>query len=222
VFDDDRWITKILIAAAILLGGVLLGIFIIPAIAAGLLLGGYGVEITRRVIRQQTPVLPEWDNWGDLFMDGIKIWVIGIVYALPIILISICLSVPIGIAADQAEEVSQVFSVFMSCLNFLWGLVMAFFLPAATAFFVAKDDVGAAFRFGEVFAFVRDHFTTYLLVVVISWVASLIGFLGVLVCGLGWLVTAPYASWVTSHLYGQAYLEASGQMPQPTLEEELA
>jgi hypothetical protein len=36
----------------------------------------------------------------------------------------------------------------------------------------------------------------------------------------GWLVAAPYAGWVTSHLYGQAYLEATGQVPEPVLEPE--
>ena len=50
VFDDDRWITKILIAAAILALGLLFSwMLLIPLILAGLLLGGYGIEITRRL-----------------------------------------------------------------------------------------------------------------------------------------------------------------------------
>ncbi|MFC2031658.1 hypothetical protein ACFLWA_13140, partial [Chloroflexota bacterium] len=77
-------------------------------------------------------------------------------------------------------------------------------------------------RFGDVFAFVRNHFSIYILVLVIGWVASLIGGLGLLVCGVGVLVTAPYAGWITAHLRGQAYLQASGGAPQAAPEEAAA
>ena len=221
VFDDDQWITKILIAAAILALGLLFSwMLLIPLILAGLLLGGYGVKITRRVINGATPVLPEWDNWGDLLIDGVKAWVIGLIYALPMIIIGLCLSLPIGIAAEEAEGVASVFGAFMSCFNFLWGIVMGLLLPAAIALFVAKGEVSAAFRFGDVFNLVRDNFGTYVIVLVIGWVASIISGLGLLACGVGFLVTAPYAGWITAHLRGQAYLVATGQGQQPVPEGE--
>jgi hypothetical protein len=223
VFDDDRWITKILIAAAILALGILFSwMLLIPLILAGFLLGGYGIEITRRVLQGSTPVLPEWDNWGDLLVDGLKAWVIGLIYALPMIIVSVCLSIPIGIASEDAQEVSSVFSAFMSCLNFLWGIVMGLLLPAAIASFVAEGEVSAAFRFGDVFNLVRHNFGTYVLVLVIGWVASIIGGLGLLACGVGFLVTAPYAGWITAHLRGQAYLVAKGQAQQLAPEGEAA
>ena len=83
VFDDDEWITKVLIAAAILGLGILFSwMLLIPLIIALFLLGGYGVEITRRVIRGDTQVLPKWDNWGELLVDGLKAWIIELVYRL--------------------------------------------------------------------------------------------------------------------------------------------
>mgnify|MGYP001302535141 CR=1 FL=1 len=223
VFDDDQWITKILIAAAILALGILFSwVLLIPLILAGLLLGGYGVEITRRVINGGIPVLPEWDNWSDLLVDGVKVWVIGIVYALPIIIVSACLSIPISIAGENSQEVSSAFSAILSCLSVLWGIVMSLLLPAAIAHFVAEDDLGSAFHFVDVFNLVKNNFSTYLIVLIMSWVASLIGGLGLIVCGVGWLVTYPYATFVTSHLYGQGYLEATGRSAQLAVEEELA
>jgi hypothetical protein len=222
VFEDDEWITKILIAAAIILVGILLAIFIIPAFLAGFLLGGYGVEITRRVIRGQSPVLPKWDNWGDLLIDGVKAWVIGIIYWLPVILVGLCMGPVIAVLGENSEALSATASTLLSCLNLLWGIVAGLLLPAAIAIFVANDDVSAAFRFGDVFALVRDNFSTYLIVLVIGWVTGFIGGLGLLVCGVGVLVTGPYAGWVTAHLRGQAYLQAAGQAPQSALEESLA
>jgi hypothetical protein len=219
VFDDEDWIVKILIAAAILLVGILLGILVIPAIVAGALLAGYSVEITRRVIQGDPQALPEWDNWGEMLADGIKVIVIGIVYALPIIVLSICLGIPMGILAEDAEGLVSLLSVLLSCLNFLWAIVMSLLLPAAIAFYAAAGELSAAFRFGEVFAFVRDNLKTYLITFLMSWVASFVGGLGSIVCGVGVLVTSPYGWMVTGHLYGQAYLEAAGQTSQTEFEE---
>jgi len=233
VFDDDRWVTKILIAAAIVLGGILFSWLIIPAIAAAALITGYGVEVTRRVIAGHWEPLPEWEDWGGFLVDGLKVVVIGIVYALPMILAGICLGIPIGVLGEESPELSSVFSAVLSCLNILWGLVIGLFLPAAIAFYAADDQrrLSSAFRFGDVLSFVRDNFTTYLVVLVLGWVTSLIGGLGFAFCFFPGLATAPYATIVNSHLYGQAYLEGQGKAvsspptpspasPPPAVEEE--
>jgi hypothetical protein len=222
VFEDDDWITKLLLAAAILLLGVLFSwMLLIPLILAFALLGGYSAKITRQVIGGELDRLPEWDDWGALIADGLKVIVIGIVYALPIIIIALCLGLPIGIFAENSQGLASLFSLLLSCLTLLWAIVMSLALPAAIAFWVAADDLSAAFRFGDVLGFVRDNLATYLITFLMSWVANFIGQLGSIVCGVGWLVTVPYALMVTGHLYGQAYAEGMGQAAQPTLEEEL-
>jgi hypothetical protein len=218
VFEDKDWVVKILIAAGILLVGVLLGVLVIPAILAAALLAGYGVEITRRVINDHPQPLPEWDNWGELLVDGIKVIVIGIVYALPIIAVSMCLGIPIGVLSQDAQDLSSLLSLALSCLSILWAIVMSLVLPAAIGAYAAKGDLGAAFRFGEIWALVRDNFSTYLIVLVMSWVASLIGGLGTIICLVGWLATVPYSYFVTGHLYGQAYRQAAGQGVVPAAE----
>ena len=225
LFEDQEWIVKILIAAAIVLVGILFSwLLIIPLILAMALLGGYGVEIMRRVIHGQGG-LPEWENWGELIADGLKVIVIAIVYALPFIIISACLGVPIGILGDNgangARALTSLLSVGLSCLDIIWSIALSIVLPAAIAFWVADDELGSAFQFGKVFAFVRDHFTTYLITFLMSWVAQIIGGLGVLFCGIGWFVTMPYSWFVTAHLYGQAYVEASGLVsPAPAADVE--
>jgi len=220
VFEDENWIVKLLLAAAILLLGIIFSwVLLIPLLAAAIFLGGYTVEITRRVIKGDPDELPEWDNWGALFGDGLKVWVIGIVYALPAIIVGLCLGVLTGVVSENSESASAFLSLVLSCFNFLWAILVSIVLPAAIAFYADTDDLSAAFRFGEVLALVRDNLKTYIVTAVMSWVASLVGSLGSLVCGIGWLVTAPYGFFVTGHLYGQAYLEATGQTAQPIIEE---
>jgi hypothetical protein len=222
VFEDEAWITKLLLAAAILLLGILFSwMLLIPLILALALLGGYSVAVTRQVIGGELGKLPEWDNWGELIADGFKVIVIGIVYALPIIIISLCLGLPIAALSENSQGLASLLSLLLSCLSLLWAIVMSLALPAATAFWVGADDLSAAFRFNDVLSFVRDNFATYLITFLMSWVANFIGQLGTIVCGVGWLVTAPYALMVTGHLYGQAYAEGMGQKAQPAVEEDL-
>ena len=222
VFEDDAWITKILIAAVILfLGTFFLWLFFIPLILAVALLNGYMVEIIRQVVGSKVDGLPEWDNWGDLIADGLKVLVIQIVYALPIIVLSCCLIVPIVIGAENSEALGVVLGVVLGCFMVLWAIALSVVLPAATAVFAATGDLAAAFRFGEVFALVRDNLSTYLITLVMSWVASFVGGLGGAVCGLGTFLTAPYGTMVTGHLYAQAYVASTAPPAQPVVEEEV-
>jgi hypothetical protein len=219
VFEDEEWITKILIAAAILLVGTIFSwVLAIPLILASALLGGYGMEITRRVIRGDFNKLPEWDDWGTLLIDGIKVAVIGIVYALPLIVVALCFTPVLAVLSDSAEALGTLVGVFLGCIVFLYTIVLSIIAPAAIAFYAAADDLSAAFRFGEILTFVRNNLSTYLITFIMTWVAGLIGDLGSLVCGVGWLATVPYATLVTFHLYGQAYVQASGQAAAPSIE----
>jgi hypothetical protein len=220
VFEDDAWLTKILIAAAIILLGVLFSwLLLIPAILAAALINGYMVEIIRKVVGGNLDELPEWDNWGDLIVDGLKVIVIQLVYALPAIILSVCLAIPMAAISDNAEGLSVFLSVVLSCFLILWAIVVSIVLPAATAVFAATNDLGAAFRFGEVFALVRDNLSTYLITFIMSWVASFLGGLGGIVCGVGAFLTAPYGYMVTGHLYGQAYVASTMASAQPIVEE---
>ena len=227
VFEDEDWIVKVLIGAAILLVGILFfWVLLVPLILAFLLLAGYGAEITRRVIRGDAQTLPEWNDWGALITDGLKVFVIVVVYALPFIIISACLGVPVGILSNAgtgaAQAWSSLFGTILGILNFLWAIAVSILVPAAIAFFIDHDDLAAAFRFGEVFAFVREHFATYLITFLMSWVAEVIGGLGAILCGVGWFATMPYSYMVIGHLYGQAYLTAKGVRTQPVVVDELA
>jgi hypothetical protein len=214
VFEDKDWIVKILIGAAILLIGILFSwLLLIPLILALALLGGYSLEITRRVIRGNPLVLPEWENWGALIVDGLKVMVIVIVYSLPAIAVGVCLGVPAGIlesGGETAQAFGNLLNCVMSLLTFLWSIALLFVLPASIAFFADTGDLNDAFRFRQIIALLRNHMGTYLITLLMTWVAGLIGNLGSLLCGIGWFATFPYSLMVTGHLYGQAYLAARG------------
>jgi hypothetical protein len=213
VFDDPDWVKKVL------LGGVITLVPILNFAASG-----YSLEVTRRVINNDPHPLPEWDDIGGKLVKGLLYTVISFVYALPILLLACLMQVGImalgGAASSSSRSSSDalggtaaIVSICFGCLILLYSVFMGVVLPAAIGNYAAKDQLGAAFRFGEVFALVQKNIGAYLMVLVIGVVAGLAaGLVGSVACGVGVFFTAFWALLVNGHATGQAYREASANI----------
>jgi hypothetical protein len=206
VFDDENWIGKVLI------GGVL---SLIPLVGQ-ILLYGYGLEVMQNVMRGQATPLPEWHDWGGKLGKGIMYFVISLVYALPIIILGVCFGLAMGaIGATGSEDAANIIgSIGGTCfggLALLYGIVIALALPSALGRYLETDDLSAAFRFGEVFALVRDNIGAWIIALLVSWVAGLIAGFGLILCVVGVLFTAFWANLVMMYLWGDAYRQASAK-----------
>jgi hypothetical protein len=200
-FEDKDWLKKIGIAGLVML---------IPLIGQ-ITVGGWALEVTKRVINREPETLPDWSAFGDYLVKGLKMFVIGLVYALPIILLSVCSVLPmvfVGDSNDNALSTLLILSYCFYCLIALYGIALWFLIPAAFANFVVTDELGAAFRFSQVIGLVRAAPSAYLLALVGSIVAGFIGGLGGILCVIGVVFTVAYAYIIQSHLWGQAYNEA--------------
>ena len=130
ITDDQRWVAKLAIGGGLLLAGfiTLIGwIFTVPVVL------GYMVNLTRNVINGNPQPLPEWDNWGERWIEGIKAVVVNLVYALPAILVSIILTVPGSILAnsrnDGAAAAGGALNLLGGCLNFILSILVAIIVP---------------------------------------------------------------------------------------------
>jgi hypothetical protein len=219
VKDDSQWLSKLLI-------GVLMSILsflILPA----LILQGYVVKIIRHVMGGDWDNLPEWDNYGKLLKDGFFVTVAELVYTLPfIILMMVGFAATGGMAsmADRGSDVAGLLAsgagILMFCLSVLFIAVLLFLMPAIMIQYAIKDDFGALFRFGEVFAIMRNHIADILIVFLVSIVATMalslvIGVIAITIILipvaiiLG-LALTPYIQYVTGHLYGQIAAKVLG------------
>ena len=80
VTEDERWVSKLGIGALI----AFFSFLIIPIP----LLWGYMVGVARNVKDGVPDPMPEWDDWGRLYKDGLAIIVAQLVYTLPFWLLS--------------------------------------------------------------------------------------------------------------------------------------
>ncbi len=213
VTEDERWMGKIGIGAAISLASFL--IVPIP------LLVGYLVGITRNVKDGVERPLPEWDDFGKLFMDGLSVIIGQIVYTLPfwvIMCIALVASAGLGGLADVNEDVMAAGFLatwgLVICLSLVFAVALFFLSPAIVIQYVNTNELGAMFRFGEVVAIARENVGDIVIAALASFVASLVisVVLGIFsaIPFIGWcggpiigIVVGPYLTAVTGHLYGQ-------------------
>jgi hypothetical protein len=211
-FEDPDWVKKVL------LGGV---ISLVPIL--NFASTGYSLEVTRRVINNNPRPLPEWDDIGGKLVKGLLYTVIAFVYALPILLL-VCLMqgglAVLGGAAssssrgsDAAGGAAAIISICFSCLMLIYGVFMGIVLPAAIGNYAAKDQLGAAFRFGDIISLVQKNISMYLMVLVIEIAAGLVAsIVGSIACGIGILFTGFWSLLVIGFATGQAYREASANI----------
>lgn len=203
VFDDEDWFKKIGIGG--LLALTIIGL--IPVL-------GWGFEITKRVIRGDEEILPDWNDFGGYITRGFLVFVIVFVFMLPGLLIQGCGSIPYLFDPGDQEAFTTVMWFVTSCfgcLNFIYSIAASLVLPAAIGHYAATDELGSAFKLGEIFKMVRDNIGTYALVLLGWIVACLISALGAIACGIGIFLTTVYAVAINGHLWGQAYVDSKSK-----------
>ncbi len=200
VFEDEDWIKKIGLGG--LLAFTIIGL--IPVL-------GWGFEITKRVIRDDEEILPDWSDFGGYISRGFLVFVIFFVFMLPVFLIQGCGSIPYLFDFGDQETFSTVMWIVTSCfgcLSFIYIITAYLVLPAAVGHYAATDELGAAFKLSEIFKLVRENIGTYALVLLGGIVASLVASLGSIACGIGVFFTTVYAMAINGHLWGQAYVDS--------------
>ncbi len=217
MFDDEKWIEKIAI------GGLLFLTVAIPLvnIFTGLVIIGYTLRLLRNVAAGDPTPLPAWDDWGGDWMRGLMVVLAAIIYSIPIILISFFTSL-MGAIAGQARNLEGLVGVCaagLSCLSGLWGLAVAIVFPAAMIKYVDDGEFGSFFKFSEIFRFIGDNLSNYIVALLLIIVARIVGGLGVILCVIGVFFTMFWSTLVMGHLLGQVRAQAAPTVVSPPMGE---
>ena len=190
-FEDPEWVRKAL------LGGLfcLLGMFIVGAF----FVAGYVMRMIRRVARGEERPLPDWDDLGEMFGDGVRAAGVYLVYMLPLLLVPGFLVVAAALVfggtarlAERSAEVADAMGALLGLVVFgLYALFMvamlalSFYLPSALVRLALLGRFGAALEWRENVAFIRRNVGPYVLALAFFLVANFISQFGVLLCCVG-------------------------------------
>jgi hypothetical protein len=211
IWDDPQWIRKIMITGLVSL---------IP-IFGWVYLFGWMLEIDRRVIRQQVPLLPELE-FTDRLILGLKGTVVSLAYALPILILMIPVWLVTGIVPDntQSSGTSAIVLVTFLCITGLvsvYALLVYTILPAAMSHLAVRGALKDGLNIKDVWGLVKADPGAYLSGLAGTFIAGLIAPLGAAVFGIGIVFTSAYSMAILAHFYGQAYREASQKRAQINL-----
>lgn len=210
VFDDARWLPKILIGGLMELASIfIVGIFFVM---------GYNAQLARNVIAGQQHPLPEWDDLGTLFVEGLRLFAVILVYVLPIVLIAGLVFVPLAIFGEmggkETQDIAGAFAGCAWCLIFPLTLALMVILPAALLMSVVEQRFGAAFEFAAIWSFIKDNLGNYLLAIVVYLVARFASSLGFILFCVGVLFTMFWAMLAATYAFAQTYRLAGVARPE--------
>ncbi len=161
--------------------GILLSILpIINLFATGFMLNAAKNEMKKK------KMLPEWAEWGQLFVKGLLAFVIGFIYAIPVMLIGALLAWPTIKGAISGMQVTNValggLGAGMVVVAVL-GLLLAYIVPSAILHYISSGRFGDAFKLGSVFkkAFCGQYFMAWVVGVLYSLVlGTILGFVPII------------------------------------------
>jgi hypothetical protein len=199
--QDEKWLQKIGIAGLVNL---------VPFLGT-IVVFGWSLEITRRVIRNSPEPLPDWADFMNFLVLGFKGLVIGLVYTIPIFVVVFPSSILSALLSDS-EGIVTLVTTCVSCLAAIYALFLALIMPAALGILAETDDIAAAINPTRILALVRAEPASFLVALVGVFIVNFLAGFGVILCFVGLIFTYAYAMAVTGHLYGQAYNQATGSV----------
>jgi hypothetical protein len=229
MFQDPEWLRKIAIGIVVALVGLVLSPILIGLIPL-IMVAGYSLDVTYNVIQRREHPLPDWDDWGRFLIRGLKLVVVFLIWAIPLIIVALPIGIGAAFMSGDANNGGGALSVFGlmfqlcgGCLAILWGLVIALFTPALYARLAVTDQIGKCFDFAGLWAYTRDNIGNVIIAILLVWlaglIASIIAPLGVIAIFIGLLVTVPLAIlWqmlVQAHLYGQVAAASTTAIDTP-------
>lgn len=201
VFEDPNWIQKILLGGLFYLAGFLLvGWFFVL---------GYVARTARNVMAGDPRPLPEWDDLGGYFNEGLRLVGVALVYIIPIVVLAMFMIIPSALLDSVDNEGAQFLGSgiagCLACLMVPLSLAMIVFMPASLMFAVAEQRFGAAFEFARIWAFIKDNIGNYLLAVVVYLIARFLAGFGIALFCIGVIFTGFWSFLITAHGFAQVW-----------------
>lgn len=239
IAEDKNWVEKLGVGAVISM---------IPIVNFAAF--GYQVKIARNVWRGEERPLPAWNEFGKLFVDGLRIVGAMLVYMLPIILVYSVLAIGLVAFSIMAESggytpsaggdelagiMIAMMSISMLCLMpymlLVWLLYPLFFIQVAR-----HGSIQSCFALRDMWAQIKAQPANYLLIVgiifgvymVLSIVVMPIYLVTMFIPCIGFIVMMLLSGVMTilvgavsGHLEGQFMREADGLPALGSMEENL-
>jgi hypothetical protein len=120
-----------------------------------------------RICRGANPS-PQLDNWGSMFIDGIRLFIVGLIYSLPILILSFVLfesADMIRSSVNPGTIGDLIIAILMGAIILvIVAISVLLIVMTAGVRFARTDSIGEAFNFGAVLTHIgRIGWMTYII-----------------------------------------------------------
>jgi hypothetical protein len=163
---------------------------IIALVVIGILLSFFASGYIVRIYRGTKPA-PEFENWGDLFLDGLRMLIVTLLWMLPIIVIIVgaaAISVVVFAGAMDSSSSGLLFIVVLLIallLAIVVGIIITLFATMGMIRFARTGSIREGIRF----SMIKEHigkigWGNYIIALVVLFVVNLIFMIIVLIPSL--------------------------------------
>ena len=179
-YPSSSW-GKVLILGIITIASIL----IVPLF----LLLGYMFRIIKATLAG-IDELPEFDEIGEMFVDGLKVFVVGFIYAIPVWIISAIFGLLTGGTAATTADLGTGYAlafILGNIVTFIIAVIIGLVELMAIANMAYNDgDLGTAFRFSEILDIISTigwgkYIVTYIVIVILAFIGVMIGALTMII-----------------------------------------
>ncbi|AFK19562.1 DUF4013 domain-containing protein [Haloferax mediterranei ATCC 33500] len=166
------------------------------------------------------PEPPAFDDWGGMAVDGVKGFVVTLVYGfVPFALIAVSFGIGMGGAGtgnDAAAGILGGIGALGMLVSFVALFVLYYLVPAALTNMAVEGDFGAAFDFSRLKDILLsvDYLVAWLIPFLIAFVAQAVTSLLVTVTfGLGFILVPTiqfYTNVAVFYMFGRAFGKVTG------------
>ena len=110
-------------------------------------LAGYSLAVSHKVMNGDPQPLPEWEEWGKLFMDGLYVMVAQFVYTLPFWILA-CVGFVVALGSGALSEVSEgaAITAMITSFSLTFCLGALLWLAIPTALFIGTIGAVSVFK----------------------------------------------------------------------------
>jgi hypothetical protein len=201
VFEDPQWLQKVALGGLFYLAGIfIVGWFFVL---------GYCARVARNVVAGIDRPLPEWEDLGTFFNEGLRLFGVVLCYILPLFILAFGVMIPAGILSgvdnDAANVIGSLMSGGIACLFVPLTLLVTFFMPASLLFVAMEQRFGAAWEYKRIWPFLKANIGNYVLAIVVYLIARFLGGFGIMLLCIGVVFTAFWSFLITTHAFAQVY-----------------
>ncbi len=146
---------------------------------------------------------PELEGWLGLFIDGLKLLVIGFIYAIPVFIVMAIFSVPaIAITGSNGDSMLALGSMGIGLLvMIIVAIIISLVSAIGVIRFAQTGSMGQAFAFGAILEHIgKIGWGSYIIALIVLWIVGVVFSIIVSALGaipiVGWLIAIfLYPAW---------------------------